>query len=91
MEMFMSANQSSIDPRLREVFAKVISADVARALKPDDSSDTIERWDSLSFVDIVLGLEQAFGVRFSTLEAARMSSVRGIQEILRDKGVLPGK
>lgn len=87
----MSADQSSIDPRLREVFANAISAEVARALKSDDSNETVGRWDSQSFVAIVLGVEQAFGVRFSTLEAARMSSVRGIQEILREKGVLPGK
>ena len=83
----MNADSPGIDPRLREVFANAMSADVARALTPEDSNETVERWDSRSFVAIVIGVEQAFGVRFSTLEALRMSSVRGIQEILREKGI----
>jgi acyl carrier protein len=84
----MSTDQSEIDLKLREVFAAVISADVANALKYEDSTDTVAEWNSLSFVAIVIGVEQAFGVRFSTLEAARMSSVSGIQELLREKRAL---
>jgi acyl carrier protein len=86
----MSADPSGIDPRVRAVFANVISCDVARALTLDDSNETVEKWDSQSFVAIVMGIEQAFDVRFSTLEAVRMSSVRGIQEILREKGAACG-
>jgi acyl carrier protein len=77
----------TIDPRLRQVFATTISADVASALSVDDSTETISQWDSQSFVGVVIGIEQAFGVRFSTLEAARMNSVRGIQEVLAEKGI----
>lgn len=86
----MSADPSGIDPRVRAVFANAISSDVARALTLDDSNETVEKWDSQSFVAIVMGIEQAFDVRFSTLEAVRMSSVRGIQEILRERGVMFG-
>jgi acyl carrier protein len=81
------SDDDMVDPRVREVFAAAISADVAAALTVDDSTETVVDWDSTSFVGVIVGIEQAFGVRFSTLEAARMNSVRGIQEILSEKGV----
>lgn len=81
------APAAGVDPRLRKVFADVLSAEIAQALTPEASSETLPQWDSQSFVAIVVAVEQEFGVRFASLEAARMSSVAEIQRLLRDKGV----
>lgn len=80
-------SSDTVDARVREVFAATLSAEVASALSIDDSTETIASWDSQSFVAVVIGIESAFGLRFSTLEGARMNSVRGIQELLVEKGI----
>ena len=76
-----------VDPRLREVFASVLSPETAGALRPASSNEDVPGWDSQTFVAIVIGIEREFSVRFSTLEAARMASVDSIQQLLREKGI----
>ena len=84
----MTENSSGgVDPRLRNVFANVLSAETAQALRPSSSNEDVPGWDSQTFVAVVIGIEQEFAVRFSTLEAARMGSVDSIQQLLREKGV----
>jgi acyl carrier protein len=78
----------SIDPRLARIFATVLpDATVARSVGMQSSKDDVRGWDSQTFVAIIVAIEEEFGLRLSTLDAARMSSVRAIYEVLREKGV----
>jgi acyl carrier protein len=76
-----------IDPRLRRIFATVLDPDAANAITLESTTETVPGWDSHTYVDILLAMEDEFGVAFSTLEAARMNSLRSICQILADKGV----
>jgi len=51
----------------------------------DASQDTLKNWDSLQQMNIVLALEQSFGVRFKPEEFSAMSNVEKILQHLQAK------
>lgn len=73
--------------RLLRVFADVLQAD-ASTLNDDSSPDTIQSWDSLAVVNLVMELEQEFGVEFDILEIADFRTVGIVKGILGEKGVV---
>ena len=54
-------------------------------IRPETSPDTIEAWDSLKHLDIVLALEQEFGVQFSPEEIEQLLSVELMVALLDEK------
>ena len=77
-----------VDLRLQRVFQEVLGASAADALDLSSSTDSVDGWDSHSFVAIVLGIESEFGVKLSTLDAIRMQSVSAIYDVLAEKGIV---
>lgn len=53
----------------------------------DASQETLKNWDSLQQLNLVLALEQSFGVRFKPEEFVGMTSVDKIIDQLKTKGV----
>ena len=51
----------------------------------DASQDTLKNWDSLQQMNIVLALEQSFGVRFKPEEFTLMTSIEKILQHLQAK------
>lgn len=49
------------------------------------SPDTIESWDSLQHLNLILALEQRSGLEFEPEEIERMTSIDAIFSILEDK------
>jgi acyl carrier protein len=58
---------------------------------PDSTTDTIEQWDSLGRLVLVLELEQTFGVELSPEIAAELTSVRAVVAALGGLGVSGGE
>ena len=56
-------------------------------LNEDSSPDTIEPWDSLKHMNLILALEEEFEVQFSDENILEMLSVQLIIEILKEKGI----
>ena len=56
-------------------------------LRPSLTRDDVGSWDSLRQMDLVLSLEQEFGVTLEMADIVRMESVASIEEVLRSKGV----
>lgn len=52
---------------------------------PGASPDTIANWDSLRHLNLVLALEQEFGVEFTPEEIEQMLSVELITDLLTEK------
>ena len=52
---------------------------------PESSPDTIEKWDSMQHLNLVLAVEQTFGIQLSTEEIERMNSVGLIVELIEEK------
>lgn len=54
---------------------------------PNASVDTIEVWDSLNHMKLVLALEESFQVEFTETEIVEMLSYDLVMLTLRDKGL----
>lgn len=69
--------------RVKDVMAAVLEVD-ARTIGDDASMDTISNWDSLRHMNLVLALEDAFGVSFPDDDAANATSYQLILLVLRE-------
>lgn len=61
----------------------------AATLTMDSSQNTVEGWDSLQQVNLVLDLEERFGTHFESEEIAKLKTVRNIVRLLEAKQVGP--
>lgn len=69
----------SIKERCAKVLAEVMEVDVA-SINDNSNPDTMEQWDSLAHVQLVLGLEREFGVKISPEEG--IEHLTGFAEIV---------
>lgn len=69
--------------KLKEVIATVLNVDVSR-INANSSSDTIESWDSLRHMNLVLALEDEFGISLPDEEAANATSYPLLVLVLQD-------
>ena len=63
--------------------ATVLQVDV-ESIGPDTDMDTVESWDSLKHLTLVLALESEFGVSIPDEDAGAITSYPLIQLVLRD-------
>jgi acyl carrier protein len=68
---------------LKQVMATLLSVDVA-SIGPDASMDTIESWDSLRHMNLVLALEEEFKVSIPDEDAGNITSYQLIKLVLDD-------
>ncbi len=71
---------------LHEIVARALRVPVA-SIFDESSPETLRRWDSLSHLDLMTEIEEAYGVQFSTADMVRVRSVRQIRDLLREKGI----
>ena len=72
---------------MEQVVADVLQvspAIVSDALAMQD----IDVWDSLKHMELIVSLEETFGLQLSFEEIVTMQSVANIKRVLRDRGVL---
>lgn len=55
--------RADVEQRARALLAEVLKLDPA-TVGPDTSTDTVEQWDSLQQLTIVVSLEEEFGIHF---------------------------
>ena len=56
-------------------------------LQDDSSPDSLEKWDSLSHMNLVTALEEEFNVKFTDEEISEMLNLQLIELIIKNKGV----
>ena len=61
--------------------------ELGRPLRADDSPDTLSGWDSIKHAEIVLSVEQAYGVDLSTREIQALKSVGALAALLKARGL----
>jgi acyl carrier protein len=75
-----------MEERLKEIMSQVF--DVPKeSINNDSSPDTIDNWDSVNHMNLVLALEQAFGISFEPDEIIEMMNFELVLVILRDKEI----
>jgi acyl carrier protein len=67
-------NIDDIWAKLTEVYHEIFDDDEIE-LTPETTAEDIEEWDSLSNVQLLIAIEQEFGVKFSTGEIANLRNV----------------
>jgi acyl carrier protein len=73
-----------VDQRIQRIFREVFEND-ALQVHDDLSAQTLADWDSLAQVKLILGLEEEFGVKFTTAEVAELNSVQSLKSALAGK------
>ena len=75
-----------MEEKLKKVMAQILKVN-AESINADSSPDTIASWDSLQHMNLVLGLEQRFGISFSEDEIMQMMSYEIIVDLLKEKSL----
>ena len=70
---------------LNEIFQDVFD-DEDIVVDAGTNSDTIEDWDSLEHINLVVAIEKAFGLKFSMDEVTGMKNVGEMVEIIKARG-----
>jgi len=78
-------NPAAVDPRLLDLLCRVLGKEHRSKINLETRMEDIENWDSLTFIDIVLAVEEEFGLKISPELAQEMVSVEAIQKIIREK------
>lgn len=75
-----------MNDRLHSIVADVLGVPLGN-ISDEDSPSTIESWDSLRHISLILAVEAEFEISFSPDEAVEMMSVGIIRKNLSDRGV----
>ena len=75
------------DEKLRRVVAAVLGVDPA-TVGENTSTDTVEGWDSLRHMNLVIALEESFDVSIPDEDVVNMTSYPLIRAVVREQ--LPG-
>jgi len=75
-----------LNDKLKSVLSDVFD------LKVDEINDTLSKddisnWDSLTQMDLIVSLENEFGIELNFEEIVKMNSVKCILEVLSTKGL----
>ncbi|HEX3727110.1 MAG TPA: acyl carrier protein [Pirellulales bacterium] len=76
----------NVEERTRQVVAEVLGLSPAEVTLAT-SHESVENWDSLNLLNILMAIEGEFDVSISPEEAAQFVSVGQIVNVLRTKGV----
>lgn len=67
---------------IRKVLASVLGLPAGK-IRDDASVETLEEWDSLKQINLIMALEDKFGVQFGDDDLVRMTSLDQIAQTLQ--------
>ncbi len=76
-----------IEQKLIDMIAKTLRVDADRITEESGIGNPPE-WDSLAQLNLILAVEDSFGVRFATAEIPELNSVTALQRALQEKDVM---
>ena len=80
----MAWTEQGVYEALDEVFRDVFDDDAIQ-VGPSTSSADIEDWDSLEHINLVVAVEQRFGMRFTMAEVQGMANVGEMVPIILER------
>lgn len=72
------------EDKLKAVVAAMLDIDVS-TVGPTTSTDTVEQWDSVRHMNLVIALEEAFGITIPDDEVASMTSYPIVRAIVEEQ------
>ncbi len=67
--------REEIFSKLNEIFEDVLDLDDTPELTDSTSAKDIEEWDSLSHIQLIVAIEKAFGIKFTSTEIMKWQNV----------------
>jgi acyl carrier protein len=83
----LMAERNELQVRLTRIFRDVFDDD-ALILRDDMTADNVERWDSLTHVDLIVAIEKEFKIRLTTGEISGLKSVGQLTALVLRKAGL---
>ena len=74
----------NIEARIKEVMSAVFDVD-ADTINEESSQDNIEAWDSIKTLDLIVSLEEEFGVTIPLEEVGNMVNFKYIKLIIEEQ------
>jgi len=75
-------DESLIYARLTEIFKDVFDEDSIE-VAPELSAKDVDGWDSLTHIRLILTVEKAFKIKFSTSEIGKLGNVGDLVELIK--------
>ncbi len=72
--------------KLKQILSSTLNVPEEQ-IREESSVENMEAWDSLAHLNIILSLEQSFGISITPEEAIEMTSLRSMRKKLRDLGL----
>ena len=69
---------------MQEVFRDTFD-DEGLMLRDEMTAAEVENWDSLTHIDLIVGIERQFKVRFTTAEVSSMKNVGDLRALIEAK------
>lgn len=76
--------RDSVLQQVRQIAADIFNQPL-EAVTTQSSPDTVENWDSLQHVNLVLALEQNFSLEFLPEEITEMANIKLIAMLIEEK------
>ena len=73
----------NIEGRIKEVMSAVFEVDVD-SVNEDSSQDSIENWESIKTLDLIVALEEEFGVTIPLEEVGNMTNFKYIKLMIEE-------
>ena len=77
-------DEPQIYQRLTEIFQDVFDEDSIE-VTPKLSADDVDGWDSLTHIRLILTIEKAFKIKFSTSEIVKLENVGDLVALIQAK------
>lgn len=77
-------NTQEIYSGLNEIFRDFL-ADDSIDLKPETTADDVDGWDSSTHINILLAVEERFGIRMTSREIEKLKSVGSLADLIESK------
>jgi acyl carrier protein len=78
-------DESHIYARLAEIFQEVFDEDSIN-VTPELSAKDVDGWDSLTHIRLILTVEKAFKIKFSTSEIGKLENVGDLATLIKTRG-----
>jgi len=76
-------SEAAFYPALTEIFRDVFMREVA--LRPDLTARDVPGWDSFKQIEIIVALEERYGIKFHTRELDALHNVGDLARVLAAK------
>jgi acyl carrier protein len=76
--------RTDIFERLNEIFIDVLDLDECE-LTDETSANDIEEWDSLSHIQLIVAIEKALKIKFTSLEIMKWKNVGEMVDSIMEK------